>query len=88
MESRRAAKDKDQDLILLTNLNYEAWAPKCLDRLLAYPGPWEWIKNGVEPVFITPPLEVPRVLQQQAPAAGRGRGNEAGRGAGGRQARE
>ncbi len=87
MESRRALKDKDQDLPLLTNLNYEAWAPKCLDRLLAYPGPWEWLKSGEEPLFITPPLEIPRVWQrQQAPAAGRGRENEGGRGAGGRQA--
>ena len=58
LESLGVLKDKDRDLFLLTNLNYEAWAPKCMDRLLAYPGPWEWLKNGVEPQFITPPLEV------------------------------
>ncbi len=89
LESRRASKDKDQDLPLLTNLNYEAWAPKCLDRLLAYPGPWEWLKSGEEPQFITPPLEIPRARQrQQVQGAGHGRENEGGRGAGGRQARE
>ncbi len=37
MENRRALKDKEQELIPLTNLNYEAWAPKCLDRLLGVP---------------------------------------------------
>ncbi len=91
MESLKGLKDKDQDLISLTNLNYEAWAPKCVDRLLAYPGPWEWIKNGVKSAFITPPLEVLREQQQQrrlAPAAGRGRRDGVGRGAGGTQARE
>ncbi len=41
----------------------------------------------MEPVFITPSLEVPREQQwRQAPAAGRGRRNEAGGGTGGRQA--
>ncbi len=81
-------KDKEQYLILFTSLNYQACAPKCLDRLLTYPGPLKWIKNGVKPAFTTPPLEIPRVQQQQAPAAGRVQGNEAVRGAGGRQVRE
>ena len=89
MERHGDQKERSQDLFLLTNSNYELWAPKCMDRLLAYPGPWEWLKNGVEPQFITPPLEIPRPDQRRQIAVGaRGRGIDAGRGAGGRQARQ
>ncbi len=76
-------------LVRVHDLNYESWAPKCMGHLLAYPGPWEWLRNGEEPQFITPPLEIPRVEQRrQVQAGARGRGNGGGRGAGGRRARD
>ncbi len=89
MERYGEQKERNQDLFLLTNLNYELWAPKCMDRLLANPGPWEWLRNGEEPQFNTPPLEIPRVEQRrQVQVGARGRGDGGGRGVGGRRARD
>ena len=60
MESNKElAKEKEKELPMLTSLNYESWAPTAMKHLLAYPGPWQWIKTGLEPTFITPPLEIP-----------------------------
>ena len=79
MESNKDSSE-DKGLFMLTSLNYEGWAPKAMKYLLAYPGPWEWIKTGMEPTFNTPPLEIlaeapPRRVQPRA----RGRINEGGR---------
>jgi hypothetical protein len=51
-------REDNKGLFMLTNLNYESWAPKAMKYLLAYPGPWEWIKTGLEPTFNTPLLEI------------------------------
>jgi hypothetical protein len=60
MESNKEiSRDNEKELFMLTSLNYESWAPKAMKYLLAYPGPWEWIKTGMEPTFVTPPLEIP-----------------------------
>ena len=73
---------------MLTNLNYESWAPKAMKYLLAYPGPWEWIKTGIEPTLITPPLEVPaEAAPRRMQAAARLRTNQGGRAGRGRRGR-
>ncbi len=73
-------------MIILTEHNYEAWAALCMDHLLAYPGPWDWIKYGVESLFEPPLLEVPREqparanqAARRAPAAEQGRRGDARR---------
>ena len=89
MENKRdLTKESDKQLTMLTSLNYESWAPKAMKHLLAYPGPWQWIKTGEEPTFITPPLEVPAEVQpRRMQARARVRPNEGGRAGGGRRAR-
>jgi hypothetical protein len=73
---KESTTDNDKGLFMLTNLNYESWAPRAMKYLLAYPGPWEWIKTGIEPTFITPPLEVPAEVQpRRIQAAARVRSN-------------
>ena len=89
MESdQKQLVEKESYLFKLTNLNYETWAPNAMKHLLVYPDTWEWIKNGVEPAFITPPLEIPREEQpRQNQRGARALRNEGGRGLGGRRGR-
>ncbi len=76
-------REKGGAMFILSESNYEAWSSICLDHLLAYPGPWDWIKSGVEPEFEVPPLEVPGPEQRRrVPAARRAEPREGGRGAG------
>ena len=65
--------EKNTYLFKLTNLNYETWAPNAMKHLLVFPDSWEWIKNGVEPTFITPPLEIPREEQPRQNQPGKDR---------------
>ena len=65
-----------------------------MEHLLNYPGPWEWIRTGLEPTYPTPSLKISGEIQpREAQVGGRGRGNGAGRGVavrrgrGGRQGR-
>ena len=82
-------KEKGGSMIILSENNYEAWSSLCMDHLLAYPGPWDWIKTGVEPQFEVPPLEVPGPAPaRRIPAARRAQGQDGGRGAGQRGGRE
>jgi hypothetical protein len=94
MDEQEQTMEKNSGLFKLTNLNYESWAPNAMEHLLNYPGPWEWIRTGLEPTYPTPPLEIPGEIQPcEAQVGGRGRGNGAGRGVavrrgrGGRQGR-
>jgi hypothetical protein len=49
---------------------------------LAYPGPWDWIKSGVEPQFEVPAVEVPgQAPARRMQAAGRAQAQNVGRGA-------
>jgi hypothetical protein len=48
------SRERNEDLFILTNLKYENCAPKAMKYLFAYPGPWEWIKTGVEPPYSRP----------------------------------
>jgi hypothetical protein len=52
-------RDKGGSMLILTEHSYEAWSSTCMDHLLVYPGPWDWIKSGIEPEFEVPPLEFP-----------------------------
>ena len=75
-------REKGGAMIILSENNYEAWSSICLDHLLAYPGPWDWIKSGVEPEFEVPPLEIPGPeLRRGMPAARRAEPRGGGRGA-------
>ncbi len=78
MESIKSEqKESGGKMIILTEHNYEAWAALCMDHLLAYPGPWDWIKYGIEPLFEPPLLQVPR--EEPAQAARRAPATEQGR---------
>ncbi len=61
---------------------------ECDEALIGLPDTLEWVKNGVEPAFVTPPLEIPKEEQprQNQPGA-RARRNEGGSGLGGRRGR-
>ena len=73
-------KEKGGAMVILSENNYEAWSSICLDHLLAYAGPWDWIKSGVEPEFEVPPLEIPGPEQRRRmPAARRAEPREGGR---------
>ena len=87
-------KEKGGAMIILSENNYEAWSSICLDHLLAYPGPWDWIKSGIEPEFEVPPLEIPGpAIRRRIPAARRAEPREGrreavrGRNRGGRRNR-
>jgi hypothetical protein len=87
MENVKAEqRESGGKMIILTEHNYEAWAALCMDHLLAYPGPCDWIKDGIEPLFEPPLLEVPRgeparanQAARRAPAAEQGRRGDARR---------
>ena len=86
--SKEISREKEKELFMLTSLNYESWAPKAMKHLLAYPGPWEWIKTGLEPTFITPPLEIPaEAPARQMQARARAPIGEGGRAGGRRRGR-
>ncbi len=89
MESNKElSRVNGKDLFMLTNLDYESWAPKAMKHLLTYPGPWQWIKTGLEPTFIAPPLEIPaEAPPRQMQARARVRADEGGRVGEGRRAR-
>jgi hypothetical protein len=82
MESKLNQREKGGSMVILTEQNYEAWSSICMDHLLAYPGPWDWIKSGVEPQFEVPPLEVPgQAPARRMQAAGRAQAQNVARGA-------
>ncbi len=83
MESVKAeSRESGGKMIILKENNYGVWISLRMDHLLTYPGPWDWIKSGIEPQFEVPTLEVPGPRPERImPAARRAQAQDGGIGA-------